>query len=67
MPTDGCPLAGTSTEGDGRPQVNPDEPMFTYSQVEQICENIGSDAKPGFVGVRSDTFPKAGRAARVIC
>lgn len=39
-PPDGCPLAGTSTEGEGRPQVNPDEPMFTYSQVEQICENI---------------------------
>ncbi|KAH6948446.1 hypothetical protein HPB50_024513 [Hyalomma asiaticum] len=33
-------LAGPSSEGDGRPQVPKDEPMFTMSQVQQMVDNI---------------------------
>ncbi|XP_050046308.1 uncharacterized protein [Dermacentor andersoni] len=46
-PPEGCPRAGTSSEGAGagdvKPPVRPDQPMFTYRQVANICENVWRD------------------------
>ncbi|KAH7977542.1 hypothetical protein HPB49_002220 [Dermacentor silvarum] len=46
-PPEGFPRAGTSSEGacagDVRPPVRLDQPMFTYRQVEQICQNIWNE------------------------